>query len=308
MEFKRKNTTCAIVGFAQISRPYAPWNNPNIDLFGLNEEAAYTEENMKARMGDKYTPSMGYWKQDEDKIAGWFQLHPRSLCMREGNQSDPDHPRWLQAKHPYPIFMQEKYKDIPSSIKFPYEKLTKKYGKYFESSIAYILVWAAEEGYKRIELYGFEMASETEYVTQRANFCYWAGRLRASGIEIFTPPISKLLTGVPYGFDDDLLGLRQDIEMYAYETQQEQLKVLAEIDHGRGKVEMLQTLQSTYPELLPKLKREVEALSVKEAKANLLQGRIEGLNKGKHAFDVYYNLQMESQYYTPAQEGSTSNG
>ena len=306
MEFKRTNDTCAIIGFAQVSRPYAPWNNPKIDLFGINEEASFTEENLRKRLGDSYVSSAGYWKQDEDKIAGWFQLHSRDLCLRDNNQNDPNHPQWLRAKHPYPIFMQDKYKDIPSSVKFPYKEIVSKYGKYFESSIAYIVMWAVEQGYKRIELYGFEMASETEYVSQRSNFCYWIGRIRAMGIEVYTPAASKLLTGVPYGFDDDLLGLRQDIEMQSYQLRKDQFKLHAEIDFLTGRIEALRSLLPQYPELNAQFTAEMNKLSEINAKANNLEGRIEGLNFGKHAFDVYYNLQMEAQYNNNTQEVSAN--
>ncbi len=225
MKFDRKNDECAIVGFSVASRADAPWNNPTVDLFGINEEAAFTEENMKARMGSSYVSSMGYWKQDEDKIAGWFQLHPYKVSMREDNRSDPNHPDWLRHPHPYPIFMQDKYKDIPSSIKFPVDEIVMKYGYYFCSTISYVMLWAYEVGYKIIGLYGFELYQSEEYVFQRSNFYFWMGWLKEKGIIFRYSPNSHLLKDNMYSKVFNIVNEREKLEkiiqMFKQESERE---------------------------------------------------------------------------------------
>ena len=58
-------------------------------------------------------------------------------------------------------------------------------------------------GYRRVEIYGVEMETGTEYTTQRPGVAYWAGRLEGMGIELDAH--WKLFDEYVYGFDGDVV-------------------------------------------------------------------------------------------------------
>ena len=74
---------------------------------------------------------------------------------------------------------------------YPVKHMLKKYGPVFGSSISWMLALAIEEGYKRINIFGCDMASQIEYIYQRDTFFYMIGRAEAIGIEIVIPEDSR---------------------------------------------------------------------------------------------------------------------
>ena len=86
---------------------------------------------------------------------------------------------------------------------FPLKRLIKKYGTdYFSDTIAYMIVWAIEKGYKKIRLYGCDMMTQQEYGWEKGGLEYWIGYARGKGIEVKICDGSQLLrtiTGKPYG-------------------------------------------------------------------------------------------------------------
>jgi len=267
----------AILGFAPATRDLAPWNNPKIDLFGMNEETKFS-----------------WWKQDEDKIQGWFQFHSRESFMRPDNHNDPHHADWLRKKHPYPIFMQEVHEDIPSSIRFPIEDVRKEFGTYWRSSIAYVIAWAYLQGYKRIELYGFEMASDSEYWGQRANTCYIIAKAMAKGMDVYVPPTSKLLTGIRYAYENNLVGARQDLETNLTRVANDRNKIETELQAFMGEYKLFEELGKTYPEFLIEKDRVAKELKRHEQLIYLMNGRAQGVSLAMKMFDTFSILEEES--------------
>jgi len=211
-----KPKTLAIVGMSPSSRGDAPWKNPEITIAGLNEEYAFP-----------------WFKRKEGNLV-WFQLHPRASFTRTENQNQSEaygniltkeettdpcklrHWDWLQTEYRFPIYMQQRWADIPSSVPFPFDEIVNTYGNYFCSTPAYILAWGVLNGFKRIEIYGTDMSAGTEYLFQRANMHFWIGYFKGMGIDIFIPAVSKLMTGyADYGYDDIMLGARQSMEINA---------------------------------------------------------------------------------------------
>lgn len=104
-----------------------------------------------------------------------------------------------------PVYVQEKDKKIKNCKIFPIDKIEKKYGNYFTNSLSLILVYAIEQGYKDITLYGIDLdlnGSEREIAQERPNLEYWIGYFRGKGIKINTDntPLCKSLYF--YGKDD----------------------------------------------------------------------------------------------------------
>jgi hypothetical protein len=302
--FERSSDTVAVVGFASQSRIYAPWNNPKVDLCGLNEEMAWGE------WLEKKDPNQRWWKQKPENTKFWYQLHGESTFSRAENHNDEGHYEWLQKEHPFPIFMQEKFKQVPSSVRFPIEDIQKEFrtpdGKiYFTSSISYILCHLYLLGYKRIEIYGFEMASNTEYAFQRPNASWIAGRLRARGIDIYTPPMSNFLSGKVYAFEDNWVGWNQDMEVNQTKVINDQGKLNAEIDRKKGMFAAIMDTANKHAQTSNDLKGMADKLSEDisnlETKSTVMTGRYDGLKFSARLHEAFRNLDNVPELVVPEQ-------
>jgi len=238
--------TVALVGMAHTTRDLAPWDNKDIEIWTLNESPARR---------------FGYVK----RVSRHFQLHPYWNFMREGNQNDPEHAEWLKVQT-FPIYTQEVYEDIPASVKYPLDEIFDFFGlkregpdhwKEFTSTFPYMLALAAYEGFDRIEAYGFEMGSETEYSYQRPSVHLWLGILRGMYLttgkpEIYIPDGAKLL-----GWHDRLYGYEMvmglnpmeiEIDRNKYGNQAKQLEQkMLEIEGAQGELKrQMEAIQQSF--------------------------------------------------------------
>ena len=276
-KFCRHNDAVAFVGFAPPSRDKAPWNNPDIDLVGLNEEYSFS-----------------WFKATPENVVAWIQLHPYESFTREDNQNDPDHWKWLQQKHPFPILMQDKYDKIPSSLKYPWDKVVQEFGTYFTSSLTYGIAWAYLEGYTQMSIYGFNMASNTEYIRQRANAHYFIGLMRGKGIDVYIPPECMLMRGyAEYAYDDVMLGARQDLEMLE-KIHITKLEGLAnEINKVRGTANALLDATRYYPELTDAYSEAEKLAVLKRDDFHLKKGWTRGLKSAEKLMDKYLGMDRD---------------
>ena len=132
-------------------------------------------------------------KQEWAKRAdGVFQLHIPTIWRNPLNRNDPKHYEWLKTTET-PVFMQEKYEDVPASVELPKDGIlgmmpnARTNGKPIREvscSPAWALAYGIYLGYKRIEVYGVELESDTEYHYQQGNWKFWVGVAAGRGIEI----------------------------------------------------------------------------------------------------------------------------
>lgn len=80
----------------------------------------------------------------------------------------------------------------PYRRQYPVKHMLDKYGPVFGSSISWMIALAIEEGYKRINIFGCDMATHIEYIDQRDTFFYMCGRAEALGIDIVIPESSRV--------------------------------------------------------------------------------------------------------------------
>jgi len=114
-----------------------------------------------------------------------FQMHVPPIWRNPANRNDAHHFEWLQTQDEADVYMQDKYPDVPRSIRFPLEEVTERFRvRHFTSSIAYALALACLKGYKRMEVYGVEMETNTEYQYQRDGVTLWIGIAKGLGIEV----------------------------------------------------------------------------------------------------------------------------
>jgi hypothetical protein len=189
-ELRKGKKTVAIVGMAATSCSLAPFDDPDVEIWGLNEAHAFP------------------WMK---RATRWFQIHNSDSWKRYIAKRDVrGHFDWLK-KNPWdiPIYMQYYQEIIPKSVGYPLHEIMDKVFplfnkgdkkvKYFTSSFAYMMGVAVLEDFERIEVYGFEMADDVEYVKQKACAEFWVGYAMGKGIEIYTPEGNQLLWSGLYG-------------------------------------------------------------------------------------------------------------
>ena len=152
----------------------------------------------------------------KSRATRWFQFHQRWDFTRRKNvdSKGTDHWTWLRKPHAFPIYMQQKWEDIPNSVAFPLDDIVRDllgeavpyHFNFFRNSLAYLIAFATWLGFKEVGIYGWELASDTELKYERPSALFWLGglaaRIGADNIEL--PIGSKLLAGGHrrYAYDD----------------------------------------------------------------------------------------------------------
>lgn len=147
------------------------------------------------------------WVKRADAV---FQLHIPTIWRNPNNRNDPKHYEWLKSTN-VPVLMQEKYGDVPASFEFPKDKIlsdfpnAKQNGEPIREvacSPAWALAYAIYLGYPKIEIYGVELASNTEYTYQQGNFKYWLGVAVGKGIDVNIH--SQMFNAPLYGYEGEV--------------------------------------------------------------------------------------------------------
>jgi len=275
-DFPRTKDKVAIVGFSMQTRHLAPYKDDEYEIWGLNE--AYAHDFMP-------------------KIDRWFQLHPRWDFTKKENMADPNHWEWLQKDRDYPIYMQKQHDDVPNSVELPINEITDKFlngKKYFTSSLAYQIGLAMLMGFKRIELWGYEMATDTEYSYQRANTEYWIGLGRGLGFDIFLPEQCQIASGKLYGYEEMLTPYRQ-LQEFRKSNLETQFKE-QEIVHyeRRGAEKYMKSLFEGMPLVDPKAKKDDLVIYANQAHGYVGKAYEDIIQKVKNARDAVMFLKGAS--------------
>ncbi|HYM22024.1 MAG TPA: hypothetical protein VEU08_02410 [Vicinamibacterales bacterium] len=170
----------ALLGFAR-SYQDAPFTDESVCIAGMNE--LY-----------KLIPRWDVW----------FELHDTGYLGKTARAETPNEPtrhlEWLKAQPAdKPIYMLKRWAEIPASVPYPLEAMIATFGRYFTSTVGYMLAWAITEIVQQrtdpkvpepgewIGLYGIDLASGTEYAQQRPNAEYLVGYARGLGIQVEIP-------------------------------------------------------------------------------------------------------------------------
>ncbi len=105
-----------------------------------------------------------------------------------------------------PIVSLHKFPEIKKFVRYPYDKIVERFdglGKeFFTNSICYMIAYALYKGYKKIKMYGIDMATSMEYILERGGIEYWVGRAEGMGVIVENTRgsmVCKTPMGVPYG-------------------------------------------------------------------------------------------------------------
>ena len=174
---KTTRTKVAIVGFAMSSAMAAPFDNPEYEVWGMNQ--LY-----------RHIP----------RADRWFEIHHN---WHEHVVEGTDHLGWLQA-FPGPIYNCVKIAEIPNSVPFPRADCAATGTDYWTSSIAYMIALAIRDGFTTIELYGIDLVVGEEYTHQKPCAEFWIGVAQGRGLTICIHANSALLKHqFAYGYDSE---------------------------------------------------------------------------------------------------------
>lgn len=209
----------AIVGYAASTRSMAPFNNPEFEIWGLNQLNRFIT-----------------------RADRWFEMHQE---WNEHVVEGTDHEQFI-TNLPIPCYMPKIDPSVKNSVCFPKDILVQEFGiEYFTSTIAEMLALAIYEGFTRIDLYGIDLIVGDEYTYQKPCAEFWLGIASAKGIHVNIPPTSALLTSrFSYGYQEPgsvplATSLLRNRLMKAKE---QQAKLNAELDTIHGAIQVLESI------------------------------------------------------------------
>lgn len=206
VEVTPKRKKVAIVGFASSSRMKAPFEDPEFEIWSVNQ--CY-----------RFLP----------RADRWFEIHNRPMFEADIVR-DTDYVGWLR-KCPLPVYMIERFADIPNSVRYPVEQMSREYGvdfiadlktpvppptqmrfagdrwPYLTSTPAYMIALAIAEGFEEIGVWGIDLVVGREYDYEKPCAEYLLGFARGRGIKVTLPQETALLKSrYIYGHPDPPVG------------------------------------------------------------------------------------------------------
>ncbi len=179
----RTGRKIALCGSHSASLSDAPWGDPSWEFWG-------------------HASSRAWYRQEMDR---YFDLHVPACWSRAGKKGSR-YPKWLAA-NTVPIYMQERYPEVPASIKYPKGRILLEYADargYFTNHVAWMIALAlCEGGVSTIGLFGVNYSTQGEYERQRGSCEYWLGRASGMGVRIVLPEQCTLLRdpALLYGYE-----------------------------------------------------------------------------------------------------------
>lgn len=170
----------------------------SVALVGFSQATMHGHKESRA---DEIWTVNNAWQFDVPRWDRLFDMHPIWHLTTPKYNMLP-HWEWLQQEHDFPIYMMEHVAEVPASVRYPLEDVLENLGvAYMTSSASYMLGLALLEGFSRIEIYGLDMGSTTEYAYQKAGFEWLLGVAMGRGVEVVLPKNSQLMNAVLYGYD-----------------------------------------------------------------------------------------------------------
>ena len=182
------------------------------------------------------------WAKRADAV---FQMHVPPIWRNPNNRNDPRHYEWLKTQTETPtIFMQDNYADIPAAVNYPLDAIRAMLGNnkdhFLSSSVAYAIALAIYQGYKRIEVYGVAMETDTEYRFQREGVAFWRGFAMGRGIEFYFA--DNTFETLLYGYEGEVVIDYSKFDERIAQLQPEAQKVEAE--YVAKKIELNNALET----------------------------------------------------------------
>lgn len=215
-----------LVGYTT-SREEAPYGNPEWELWGMNN--LHKKPDVAEHLGE---------------YSRWYDVHvedPAELDHPDGQgpkqNGDRAHLAWLREPHPFPIFMLDPLEGatqvdgsplpplserfgFPSAVAMPKAQILAQHLAYITNTvswqIAHLLVETiGDESYylTDLSLVGIDMATGSEYASQRPSVEWFLGLAHGLGVELHIPSSSDLLkTAFLYGSTSQYAGMSAKVK------------------------------------------------------------------------------------------------
>lgn len=271
-----------------------------VALVGLAETTRDAVNQSKA--DEIWTVNWAYRYDFFPRIDRLFEMHPVWVypkSVKVEYEKLRAHWEWLHQPRDYPVYMLQYFPDIPKCVSYPLREVVdhlfnKKLLRGgdpqspFMSSVDYMLALAIHEGFERIEMYGVEMGSDTEYRYQREGCKFWSGQAIARGIEVYVPENAILFSGKKYGYEGGQMIFRQDLERLKEQVLMRKDMVVARMQFLEG--QLTEAIRSNLPQ------DNLQAEHVKAREDVLLVAAFEQtINYLLRELDLEENLTLEIQ-------------
>ena len=225
-ESVRREKVC-IVGYAP-GREKAPFTDESFDFWGMNDLWAHWSQ----------------FPHVAPRWDAWFDLHNQEV-QRNNFRTGSAHYDWLKGQKHLPIYLLHEDEEIPHGIPFPLEDIAEHFGcRYFTSTPAYQIAFAAYLGYKEIHVYGVNLLGAEEYEYQRPCAEYWIGVARGMGIHVYLPDESTLCkASYLYGYDthgsQEAIKLARTVRKYVADHEAKRSGAIQQVHRLEGALEAL---------------------------------------------------------------------
>ncbi len=229
---KTGNKKVAICGTAPSSRMMANEQEPDVDIWALNDCYSFI---------------------DQVHLNGsrWFEIHAEDVWKGDGE----GHIAFLKA-HPH-VYMLQHFEELPGSMQYPFEAIRDEFfpgldisntdnmaNMMLGSTIDFMLALALVEGYEEIKVYGINMATDTEFKHQLPSCNFWLGMIRGRGVKLVLPESCPMLQVPIYGvtrrdhIDRDVLATRKGRLM------QQKIQIEAQLNSVHGALQFCEILEN----------------------------------------------------------------
>ena len=136
----------------------------------------------------------------------WVELHRREWWMQP-KVWRKDYLRWLRAYRARPILMQQHYRSVPASVRYPKALIRREFpGLPLHGTFDWLMALAIVCEVQEIAVWGVDYDSSHEELYQKVGAACWIGVARGRGIRVHISPGSELLRNpMPesqtYGYD-----------------------------------------------------------------------------------------------------------
>jgi hypothetical protein len=186
-------------------------NFPQYDTIALSGLAPSSRDQIKDIAPDTAVFAIGaaHKLPALPRMDACLEIHP--LWLLDHENYNPDLRTWLNEHHDFPVYMMEKYPGIPSAVRYPLEQVTERFlswvcrgdevNRFYTSSFDYLMGLALLHNPRRVEIYGYDMSTDTEYYYQREGASFWLGLAAGAGIEVVIPEDCPMLSSRMYAYE-----------------------------------------------------------------------------------------------------------
>ena len=193
LSLTRKSDKVAIVGFCQPHRAWIPYDDPAMEIWGLNRGYIFME-----------------------RADRWFEMH--GPAIHEWQQRRPGQHLQYLRDFAGPVYMHQARPDIiPNSVDYPLGEVAADLGiniarfnetdvlgeitaaPYLTSSVNQEIALAIHMEYREIWLFGIDLNTRSEYAWQKPGVEHMLGIAAGRGIKVYLPEHCPLLAGPIYG-------------------------------------------------------------------------------------------------------------